>query len=87
VHAVNERIAGYLTERHQRDVSPVSRFACTTTLLFVAMIAAQRFGLVDLIAKGYRALAWMIFVTYVLPLMTFGLWRLAKARAPAAANA
>jgi uncharacterized membrane protein YkvI len=87
VHAVNERIAGYLTERHQRDFSPVSRFACTTTLLFVAMIAAQRFGLVDLIAKGYRALAWMIFVTYVLPLMTFGLWRLAKRRAPPAVNA
>ena len=87
VHAVNERIAGYLTERHQRDFSPVARFVCTTVFLFVAMIAAQQFGLVDLIAKGYRLLAWMFFFTYILPLLTFGVWRLAKRRAPPVATA
>ena len=87
VHAINERIAGYLTARHQHDFSLGARFACTAVLLFVAMIAAQRFGLVDLIAKGYRVLALLVFITYVLPLMTFGLWRLAKGRAPPVASA
>src|SRR5688572_7963509 len=47
-----------------------------------AIFAAQRFGLVDLIAKGYRILAVLILVTFVLPLLTFGLWRLVK-RPPA----
>lgn len=87
VHAINERIAGYLAERHQRGFSPAARFACTTALLFIAMVAAQRFGLVDLISKGYRVLAWMIFLTYVLPLLTLGVWRLAKGLRPADANA
>ena len=81
VHAINERIAGYLADRGRRDFSPSARLACTSVLLVVAIFAAQQFGLVDLIAKGYRALAWMILVTFVLPLLTIGLWRLAKRRA------
>ena len=67
VHAINERIAGYLADRGRRNFSPSARLACTSVLLVVAIFAAQQFGLVDLIAKGYRALAWMILVTFVLP--------------------
>ncbi len=80
VHAVNERIAGYLAERHQREFRPGWRFACTAVLLVFAIFVATRFGLVDLIAKGYRALAWMFLIVYVLPLMTYGVWRLIRAR-------
>ncbi len=83
VHAINERIAGYLAERHRRSFSPAARFACTAFFLVVAIFAAQQFGLVGLIAKGYRALAWMILVTFVLPLLTIGVWRLARNRVAA----
>jgi uncharacterized membrane protein YkvI len=86
VHAINERVAGYLAERRQREFSPAARFTTTTVLLVIAIFAAQQFGLVGLIAKGYRLLAWMILATFVLPILTIGLWRLARAReAPAAA--
>jgi uncharacterized membrane protein YkvI len=78
VHAINERIAGYLAERHQRGFPPVGRLACTLALLVVAIFFAQRFGLVALIARGYRALAWMFLIVYVLPLLTYGAWRLLK---------
>lgn len=44
-------------------------------------------GLVDLIARGYRVLAALILVTFVLPLLTFGLWRLVKGRPATPANA
>ncbi len=87
VHAINERIAGYLAERRQRNFAPRARFACTAILLVGAIFAAQQFGLVDLIAKGYRALAWMILVTFVLPLLTIGVWRLMKGRAAPAVSA
>ena len=40
------------------------------------MFLADRFGLVSLIANGYRALAYILLVIFVLPLMTFGVWRL-----------
>jgi uncharacterized membrane protein YkvI len=84
VHAVNERIAGVLADRGRR-FPPAQRFACTATLLVVAIFAAQQFGLVALIAKGYRALALLLILTFVLPLLTVGAWRLLKGRAAAAA--
>jgi len=87
VHAINERIAGHLAERHQRAFPPFARLACTSFLLVVAIFAAQRFGLVDLIAKGYRVLAVLILLTFVLPLLTIGLWRLVKGRPAIHANA
>lgn len=85
VHAINERIAGNLAERGGRGFPPMQRFASTTVLLVIAIFFAQRFGLVDLIAKGYRALAILFLVVFVLPVMTFGLWRLSKGARPAAA--
>ena len=42
------------------------------------------FGLVALIARGYRGLAWLFLVVYVLPLLTFGAWRLRRPDALAA---
>jgi hypothetical protein len=35
---------------------------------------------VALIARGYRALACLILALYVVPLMTYGLWRLMAAK-------
>ena len=43
---------------------------------------ADRFGLVMLIARGYRALAYIILAIYVLPLLTYGVWRLARPARP-----
>ena len=56
--------------------------AATIALLVIAIYFAQRFGLVELIAKGYRLLAWLFLLVYVLPLLTYGLWQLARGRAP-----
>jgi uncharacterized membrane protein YkvI len=45
-------------------------------LLVGSIFIAARFGLVDLIARGYRALAWLFLVVYVVPLLTVGVWHL-----------
>jgi uncharacterized membrane protein YkvI len=42
------------------------------------MFLASRFGLVALIATGYRALAYILLAVYVLPLLTIGIWRLRR---------
>jgi uncharacterized membrane protein YkvI len=41
------------------------------------MLVAARIGLVDLIASGYRFLAWTFLAVYLVPLLTIGLYRLA----------
>jgi uncharacterized membrane protein YkvI len=84
VHAINERIAHAYRARYQRDLSERARLACAGVLLLVAIFLADRFGLVTLIARGYRALAYIILGVYVLPLMTYGVWRLVRRDATAA---
>ncbi len=44
------------------------------------MFFADRFGLVALIASGYRTLSYVLIVVYVLPLLTYGVWRLWQRR-------
>ena len=49
-----------------------------TGLLVGSIFLADRFGLVTLIAQGYRWLSYVLLVVYVLPVMMFGvskLWR------------
>jgi uncharacterized membrane protein YkvI len=79
VHAVNERIAGALADRGRVFV-PAQRLACTIAILVIAIFAAAQFGLVALIAKGYRALALLLIASFLLPLFTVGLYRLKGTR-------
>ena len=75
VHAVNERICHVWTARYGHWFSVRHRLCCAALLLIIAMVLADRFGLVTLIARGYRALAFLIVAVYVLPLITFWAWR------------
>lgn len=86
VHASNERIASAWRERRERELPNAWRFAIAAVLLVGSIFIAGRFGLVALIASGYRALAWLFLAVYVLPLLTVGLWRLRRT-APSAAAA
>lgn len=77
-HAINERIAQAFRSQGKGELSQRARLAMTGGLLLVAIFLADRFGLVTLIARGYRALAYVVIAVYVLPLMTYGVWRLAR---------
>ena len=76
VHAINERIDKAWRRHHQAPLARSARLFIALALLAGCMLLAQRFGLVALIAKGYRALAVLFLLVYVLPLLTLGLWRL-----------
>jgi uncharacterized membrane protein YkvI len=76
VHAINERIAGAWRSKRGQPLGTRARLAVALVLLVVCMLLAERFGLVALIARGYRALAVIFLVVYVLPLMTVGMARL-----------
>ena len=77
IHAVNERIAGVYEER-SRTMPGYLRPAVAIGLLIVAAILA-RFGLIDLIAKGYGTITWFFLAIFVLPILTWGLWKLRRA--------
>ena len=76
VHAINERIAKAWRARRGAELSPQARLLIAVAVLVGCMFLADRFGLVALIANGYRALAYILLAVFVLPLLTIGVWRL-----------
>jgi uncharacterized membrane protein YkvI len=80
VHAINERIAHAWRANHSTPLGSRIRLLLALAMLIACMILAQRFGLVALIAHGYRALAVIFLVVYVAPVLTIGLLRLLRAR-------
>jgi uncharacterized membrane protein YkvI len=76
VHAFNERIAEAYAARKGGSLSKSARLWITGALLLGSIFLAARFGLVTLIARGYRGLAYMFLAVFVLPVMTVGLWQL-----------
>lgn len=78
VHAINERVAVAWKLRSGNELSAAGRFCIAALLLVVSIFVADRFGLVALIAHGYRVLAWLFLFVFLLPLLTLGvraLWR------------
>jgi len=78
VHAINERIAAVWRARRGAELGASARGLIAAALLIGCIFVADRFGLVALIAKGYRALAYIFLAVYVLPLLTLGLRRLVR---------
>ena len=73
VHAVNQRIASVLNLRG-RTLSTIGRLALSAGVLILAVFVATQFGLVALIARGYRVLAYLFIAVYITPLLTYGFW-------------
>ena len=74
-HAVNERLAASYHASRGREIPGSLRLISAALILVGSIFLAGRFGLVTLIARGYRLLAYLILLLYVAPLMTSGLWR------------
>jgi len=75
VHAINERV-GHAFRRRNRELSRVARLAVSLATLVFCMLVAEHFGLVTLIARGYRAFAVIVLLVFVLPLFSVGIYRL-----------
>lgn len=78
VHAINERIGNAWQARRGSELSHRARLTIGLVLLAVCMFAAGRFGLVALIASGYRAIAYVFLAVFVLPLLTIGVWKILR---------
>ena len=83
VHAINERVSAAWQARRKLALPAKARFAIAALLLVGSIFIADRFGLVALIAQGYRALSWLFLLVYVLPLLTLGTWWLWRNSSPA----
>ena len=86
IHAVNERLAGRVAERRGAPLAAWIRPAVAVGFLLLGTVLS-RFGLIALIARGYGTLTWAFLLVYVLPVLTLGVWKMTRAREPAAGPA
>lgn len=82
IHAVNERIARVY--RGEWKEMPAWWRPAVGTGLLVGGTAIASFGLVALIARGYGTLTWAFLVVYVIPVLTWGTWKLVRGDGPLA---
>jgi len=80
VHAINERVGHAFRRRRNRELSRAARALIALGTLVFCMLVAEHFGLVTLIARGYRAFAVIVLLVFVLPLFTVGVYRLAAGK-------
>jgi len=81
VHAINERVDHAWTARTGKPLTHRQRLSIALVVIVICMFLASRFGLVALIATGYRALAYILLATFILPLVTVGAWKLWRGQA------
>ncbi len=81
VHAINERIGLAWRRSRNAELGRVPRLCVALGTLVFCMLLAERFGLVTLIARGYRLFAYVVLLVFVLPLFTIGIYRLVSHKA------
>ena len=80
IHAINQRAAATYQAVRAKSMPEVFRFLIAAALLVISIFVANRFGLVALIAKGYRWFAYAFLAIYVLPLLLWGTWQMWRGR-------
>jgi len=78
VHAINERAVLAWRERRGTAVPPWLRPALTVAMLINCMFVAEAVGLVALIAAGYKVMAVVFLLAFVIPVLTLGVRRLLR---------
>lgn len=78
VHSINERLAMAWRKRKGREMASGLRAATTAIVLAMCIIIAGEIGLVDLVASGYRVIAYVFLAIFILPLLTVGIARIVK---------
>jgi len=77
LHTINERLAT-VAQARGRSFGPAWRVGVAALLLSFTVLVAARFGLVTLIASGYRYLSYVCLGLFVLPLCTIGVYRMVR---------
>jgi len=84
LHAVNERVDGTLRERGS-SLPHIARAGIAVGYVLTSIVLAEKFGIIELIAKGFTAMAWAFILSFALPLMTVGVYKIVRWRGAVAA--
>jgi uncharacterized membrane protein YkvI len=74
MHGLVERINDGLARANRPILSPFGS-ALTTVIVMLLSLGVAQVGIVDLVARGYSAIAAGMFFVYIVPLLTIGVYK------------
>lgn len=75
LQGINERIDAYMLETRGTAVS--SRYHAVFSVLAILLSSGlSLWGITSLIARGYGTMAWGFLLVYIVPLLTYGVYRM-----------
>jgi uncharacterized membrane protein YkvI len=77
IHAVNERVAQTVSFTGRR-LSGWGRAAIAAATIILSVSVAVKVGLVALVDRGYTLIAWLFIAVFMIPVMTYGIWKLSR---------
>lgn len=78
LQGINERIDAFLIEKRNVGLSRTARASIAVAAIILSALLSL-WGITNLIAEGYGTMAWGFLAVYVVPLLTIGLFRIARA--------
>lgn len=79
LHSFNQRVSSAL-QVSGRSVPRSAVFLVPAAVMLVSAAASTRFGLVQLVAKGYGFIALGFIGFFIVPILTLGVWRISRMR-------
>lgn len=79
IHAVNERVAQTFVDVGKGQFPRWARTVIAAALMILSVFVAAKVGLVALVDKGYTLLAWIYIFMFLIPVLTYGIWRIFRA--------
>ncbi len=76
VNAITNRVADAYQARRNNAFTRLGFLGLSALIVLGSGIVATQIGLIDLIAKGYGAFAYVMLAIFIVPLLTIGIWRL-----------
>ena len=78
LHAINERVADAWATRRGLPMPSWGWLLLSGAILILSVFVAVKIGLIQLIARGYVLLAVVFLLVFLAPLLTLGVWRIAR---------
>ncbi len=79
IHALIERIDAGLKQSKKAKLHPICKILITVIIL-VSATYLSKYGIIDLISKGYTLMAFLFIFIYLLPLLTVGLYKVIRGK-------
>ena len=78
LQGIIERIDAWLMETRGRRLSRVAHAMLAISSIVISALFSL-WGITNLIAKGFGTMAWLFLLIYVIPLVTVGVFKIARA--------